>query len=87
MVWIHGGGFTSGSNKTDMYGPDYLVTENVVLVTINYRLGCLGRYFWIKLSKTLSNCGFKELFKFWEHISQMHFDNVHISHYLKSKNG
>ena len=25
-----------------MYGPDYLVEEGVVLVTINYRLGPLG---------------------------------------------
>lgn len=25
-----------------MYGPDYLLTENVILVTFNYRLGVLG---------------------------------------------
>ncbi|XP_049817662.1 juvenile hormone esterase isoform X2 [Aethina tumida] len=42
MFWIHGGGFTSGSSKTDLYGPEYLMRENVVLVTINYRLGVLG---------------------------------------------
>ncbi|XP_044731315.1 uncharacterized protein LOC123294258 [Chrysoperla carnea] len=42
MVWIHGGGFFSGSGNSDIYGPDYLMAKNVVLVTINYRLGYLG---------------------------------------------
>ena len=42
MVWIHGGGFVSGSGKTDMYSPDYLIAEDVVVVTINYRLGIFG---------------------------------------------
>lgn len=44
MVWIHGGGFTSGSNKTELYGPEFLIVQDVVLVTINYRLGILGTY-------------------------------------------
>lgn len=43
MVWIHGGAFTTGSNKSDLYGPDYLMTQDIVLVTINYRLGILGK--------------------------------------------
>ncbi|KAJ3650160.1 hypothetical protein Zmor_021865 [Zophobas morio] len=42
MVWIHGGGFVRGSNRNDMYSPDYLITEDIVLVCINYRLGILG---------------------------------------------
>lgn len=42
MVWFHGGGFASGSGGVEHYGPDYLVTENVVLVTVNYRLGPFG---------------------------------------------
>ncbi|CAG9862782.1 unnamed protein product [Phyllotreta striolata] len=42
MVWIHGGGFKEGRNNTDIYGPEFLMLENVVLVTINYRLGILG---------------------------------------------
>nr|QIK02111.1 carboxylesterase 11 [Holotrichia parallela] len=42
MFWIHGGGFTSGSGNSDMYGPQYLIAEDVVVVTINYRLGVLG---------------------------------------------
>lgn len=42
MVWIHGGGFVRGSGNNDTYGPDYLVSEGVIVVTINYRLGELG---------------------------------------------
>lgn len=42
MVWIHGGAFVYGSGSSELYGPDYLITEDVVVVTINYRLGLLG---------------------------------------------
>ncbi|KAH8280824.1 hypothetical protein KR054_000261 [Drosophila jambulina] len=42
MVWLHGGGFSFGSGNSFLYGPDYLVTEDIVLVTLNYRLGPLG---------------------------------------------
>ena len=40
MVFVHGGGFTSG--ESNLYGPSYLLDRNVILVTINYRLGPLG---------------------------------------------
>ncbi|CAB0040148.1 unnamed protein product [Trichogramma brassicae] len=42
MVWIHGGGFSSGFANTDFYGPDYLMENDVVLVSFNYRLGIFG---------------------------------------------
>jgi len=43
MVWIHGGGFTSGSGSVFLYRGDHLAGEgDVVVVTINYRLGALG---------------------------------------------
>uniref|UniRef100_A0A336MQG4 Carboxylic ester hydrolase n=3 Tax=Culicoides sonorensis TaxID=179676 RepID=A0A336MQG4_CULSO len=42
MVFIHGGAFTFGSGNTFLYGPDYIVQEGVILVTINYRLGPIG---------------------------------------------
>ncbi|KAG5864740.1 hypothetical protein JTB14_003391 [Gonioctena quinquepunctata] len=42
MVWIHGGAFTLGSNSPKMQGPEYIMTEDVVMVSINYRLGYLG---------------------------------------------
>ena len=40
MVFVHGGGFTTG--ESNLYGPSYLVDRNVILVTLNYRLGPLG---------------------------------------------
>ena len=42
LVWIHGGGFISGSGDSLVYGPEHLIEEDVVIVTINYRLGALG---------------------------------------------
>lgn len=41
MVWIHGGGFLNGSS--DIYNSRWLATQgDIVVVTINYRLGALG---------------------------------------------
>ena len=40
MVWIHGGSFLTGSSNS--FSPNYLMDKNIVLVTINYRLGILG---------------------------------------------
>jgi len=43
MVWIHGGGFTLGSGSQAMYDVVPLVQRgDVVVVTVNYRLGPLG---------------------------------------------
>jgi len=42
MVWIHGGGWFTGSGGTQMYGPQYLLDKDIILVAINYRLGTLG---------------------------------------------
>jgi carboxylesterase type B len=45
MVWIHGGSwFMSSGNGglADIYGPRYFLDRDIVLVTINYRLGPLG---------------------------------------------
>ncbi|XP_026462693.1 esterase B1-like [Ctenocephalides felis] len=42
MVYIFGGGFMRGTSSSDLYGPDYLVANNVVVVTFNYRLGAFG---------------------------------------------
>ena len=42
MVWIHGGGFTSGSGTVPLYDGDAMSRKGVVFVTINYRLGIFG---------------------------------------------
>lgn len=42
LVFLHPGGFLSGSGDALMFGPEHLIEEDVVIVTLNYRLGALG---------------------------------------------
>ncbi|MGH2586914.1 MAG: carboxylesterase/lipase family protein, partial [Dehalococcoidia bacterium] len=43
MVWIHGGAFVGGSGSTPWYdGTAFASRGDVVVVTLNYRLGALG---------------------------------------------
>ncbi|MHB9107125.1 MAG: carboxylesterase/lipase family protein [Armatimonadota bacterium] len=42
MVWIHGGGCTTGAGSLAMYDGTNLARQGVVVVTINYRLGPFG---------------------------------------------
>lgn len=42
MVWIHGGGFNEGSGSVLIYNGSALAGRDMVVVTINYRLGALG---------------------------------------------
>ncbi|XP_067008041.2 esterase FE4 [Anabrus simplex] len=42
MVWIHGGGFLSGSGNHEPQGPEFLINKGIVYVSINYRLGIFG---------------------------------------------
>ena len=54
FVWIHGGGFQIGAGGTKLYGGNAFTTENVILVTLNYRLGALG---WLVVSEEEGNGG------------------------------
>lgn len=43
MVWIHGGAFMYGSGSSETYdGTSFAQTGDLVVVTINYRLGAFG---------------------------------------------
>jgi para-nitrobenzyl esterase len=43
MVWIHGGAFTLGSASDPWYdGTSFAARHNIVVVSLNYRLGILG---------------------------------------------
>lgn len=43
LIWIHGGLFASGSGSSDdAYGSDFMMEKEIILVTLNYRLGMLG---------------------------------------------
>lgn len=59
MVFIHGGGFKFGSGNVDIYGPDFLVAKEVILVTMNYRLDTLG-FFCFGTADVPGNAGLKD---------------------------
>lgn len=42
LVWIHGGGFTNGNATDAWYGPDFLLSEDNIVVTLQYRVGIFG---------------------------------------------
>lgn len=43
MVWIHGGAYFSGSSDLELYNGDVLASiGDVIVVSLNYRLGALG---------------------------------------------
>jgi para-nitrobenzyl esterase len=49
MVWIHGGGFSGGTGGTPVYDGTVLAERcDVVVVTINYRVGAFG---WLNLNE------------------------------------
>jgi len=54
MVWIHGGGFTSGNGSIP---GEILAAEGVVVVSLNYRLGSLGFFAHPALPSEIANYG------------------------------
>lgn len=59
MVFIHGGGFLTGSGNDKVYGPDFIVNHEVLLVTINYRLDALG-FLCLDTEEVPGNAGLKD---------------------------
>ncbi len=42
LVWIYGGGFSSGGNTVPLYDGEDLAKQGIVVVALNYRVGMLG---------------------------------------------
>lgn len=60
LVFIHGGGYRFGNSSTSHYGGDYLVEKDVVVVTINYRVGPLG-FLCLNIPEVPGNAGMKDM--------------------------
>ncbi|CAH1109556.1 unnamed protein product [Psylliodes chrysocephalus] len=59
LYFMHGGGFILGTGAFDFLGPHYFMEYEVIMVTINYRLGLFG--FLSTEDKIISgNFGFKD---------------------------
>jgi len=51
MVWIHPGGYQTGSGASPVYNGEALAKKGAVVVTINYRLGVFGFFSHPELTK------------------------------------
>ncbi|HEV2636337.1 MAG TPA: carboxylesterase family protein [Actinocrinis sp.] len=54
LVYLHGGGLTSGTGQADLYDGASYARDGIVLVTVNYRLGAPG---WLHLPDAPDNRG------------------------------
>ncbi|XP_045502255.1 esterase FE4-like [Colias croceus] len=59
MVFIHGGGFYDGSGTASIFGPHHLVSHEIILVTINYRLNIQG-FACLGIKDAPGNAGMKD---------------------------
>ncbi|GAB5035292.1 carboxylesterase [Nannochloropsis oceanica] len=72
MVWIHGGAFQLGASSQYLYQPteSFLARQNVVVVSINYRLGVLG---FCKVEGGDYNCGM------WDQVAALRWVQENIA--------
>jgi para-nitrobenzyl esterase len=66
MVWVHGGGFTSGGSSEPRQDGQFLAARGVVVVSMNYRLGMFGFFVHPRLTaesghKTSGNYGLLDM--------------------------
>ncbi|KAI8422573.1 hypothetical protein MSG28_006367 [Choristoneura fumiferana] len=59
MVFLHGGGYKTGSNSNYLYNPQFLVQKGVIVVTVNYRLGAFG-FLCLRIPGAPGNIGLKD---------------------------
>ncbi|XP_023937086.1 juvenile hormone esterase-like [Bicyclus anynana] len=59
MVFVHGGGFDFGSNSNLLFNPKYFIQKDVIVVTINYRVGAFG-FLCLYGTEATGNIGLKD---------------------------
>lgn len=55
LVWIYGGGFTSGGSNVPIYDGEAMARKGIVFVSINYRVGIFGFFAHPELTKESPN--------------------------------
>lgn len=60
MVFLHGGDFGIGSSSSSFYGPEYLLSHGVIVVTVNYRLNVYG-FLNLGIPEAPGNAGLKDI--------------------------
>lgn len=83
MVYIHGGGFAYGKGTIkDESGPDYLLEQNVIIVSINYRINIFG-FLSLDIPEASGNMGLKDQVKALQwvknNIAQFGGDNNNVT--------
>ncbi|VVC98111.1 unnamed protein product [Leptidea sinapis] len=59
MFFIHGGAFKWGTGNAELYGPDFLINHEVIIVTCNYRLEAFG-FLCLNTKEVPGNAGMKD---------------------------
>lgn len=57
LVWIYGGGFSSGGAACPIYDGEALAAKGIVIVSINYRVGIFGFFAHPELSRETGSSG------------------------------
>jgi para-nitrobenzyl esterase len=74
MFWIHGGGYEGGASNEPRHNGDFLPLKNVILITINYRLGVFGFLATADLAKEANgaagNYGFMDMIAALEWVNK-----------------
>ncbi|KAH9634322.1 hypothetical protein HF086_011582 [Spodoptera exigua] len=90
IVFLHGGDFGVGSSSPKFYGPKYLMTTEVILVTVNYRLNAFG-FLNLGTKEAPGNAGLKDIRAAlrWikKNINNFHGDNENVTVFGQGSGG
>ena len=85
MVWIHGGGWTFGSNSQDIYDGEAFAENGVVLVSVNYRMNSFGWMAHPELSQE-SKDGVSGNYGILDHIAALEWVQENVEKFGGDKN-
>lgn len=72
IVYFHGGAWVAGGSSCEVYEGDYLASQNIVFVSVNYRLGIFGFFAHSELAAegggSTGNYGFMDMIKSLEWV-------------------